>query len=358
MKNSLKEYILNLHAKRIKKGRVKYWRDLFTKRNSKLQNKDTKLLPQELDIIQKFYSKYNLTINPVFHQFYKYCKGTISPEYIPDDLYYTYIDPFFNDWVLAKYLDNKTFYHQLFPTIPQPKTVVYRQNLYWFNSDQEIITEEIAIKTILRYHECFLKQATDSEGGKNIYVITSKDSIQKVNAILKKISGDIIVQEGLKQSSILSKLNSSSVNTLRLLTLLRLDGSVKLCSTSLRMGINGAKVDNASSGGITVGVQKDGTLNSYAYSADGIRYDSHPTSNVKFNSVIIPNFSEVVEIVKREAKKHPHFRLISWDIALDQDNQPVLIEANLKYGELEFHQLNNGPIFGDDTKTILDEVFL
>lgn len=38
-------------------------------------------------------------------------------------------------------------------------------------------------------------------------------------------------------------------------------------------------------------------------------------------------------------------------------NEPVLIEANLRYGELDFHQLNNGPVFGKDTKKILDEVF-
>ena len=27
------------------------------------------------------------------------------------------------------------------------------------------------------------------------------------------------------------------------------------------------------------------------------------------------------------------------------------------YGELDFHQINNGPIFGEDTEKILKEVF-
>jgi hypothetical protein len=48
---------------------------------------------------------------------------------------------------------------------------------------------------------------------------------------------------------------------------------------------------------------------------------------------------------------------VSWDIAFDEQENPVLIEANLKDGELDFHQLNNGPLFGDDTEKILDEVF-
>lgn len=53
----------------------------------------------------------------------------------------------------------------------------------------------------------------------------------------------------------------------------------------------------------------------------------------------------------------PLFRLISWDIAIDENDSPVLIEANLFVGELEFHQLNNGPIFGEETEDILKEVF-
>ena len=35
---------------------------------------------------------------------------------------------------------------------------------------------------------------------------------------------------------------------------------------------------------------------------------------------------------------------------------PTLIEANLCNGELDFHQLNNGPLFGEDTERILKEV--
>ena len=123
------------------------------------------------------------------------------------------------------------------------------------------------------------------------------------------------------------------------------------------MGINGAKVDNASSGGITIGVKSDGSLNSKAFAADGKSYDSHPTSNVKFDTVTIPKYERILDLIKLEAQRFPHFRLISWDIAIDSDENPVLIEANFKYGELEFHQLNNGPIFGDETEEILSEIF-
>ena len=71
------------------------------------------------------------------------------------------------------------------------------------------------------------------------------------------------------------------------------------------------------------------------------------------------NKQQIAEIdaVYKRFKKIKHFRLVSWDIAFDRKDQPLLLEANLHYGELDFHQLNNGPIFGDDTIKILEEVF-
>ena len=50
-------------------------------------------------------------------------------------------------------------------------------------------------------------------------------------------------------------------------------------------------------------------------------------------------------------------RLISWDLAIDENAQPLLIEGNLTFGELDFHQMCNGPIFGDLTEEVLKDVF-
>lgn len=155
----------------------------------------------------------------------------------------------------------------------------------------------------------------------------------------------------------MSKLNESSVNTIRLLSFLDKNGKVKIYSSVVRMGVNNSKVDNASSGGITCGIEEDGRLKPIAYSANGQKFDEHPNTHMKFNSIVIPNYSKLEELVQRLHIKLPHFRLLSWDFAVDVENDPILIEVNLRYGELDFHQLNNGPVFGNDTKKILDEVF-
>ena len=53
----------------------------------------------------------------------------------------------------------------------------------------------------------------------------------------------------------------------------------------------------------------------------------------------------------------PFTKLCSWDIAIRKDGIPVLIEANMTFGEIDFHQMCNGPILGDLTEDILNEVF-
>lgn len=49
-------------------------------------------------------------------------------------------------------------------------------------------------------------------------------------------------------------------------------------------------------------------------------------------------------------------RLTSWDLSVDVEGNPVLIEVNLAYGGLFFHQITNGPVFGDLTEDIINEV--
>ena len=52
-----------------------------------------------------------------------------------------------------------------------------------------------------------------------------------------------------------------------------------------------------------------------------------------------------------------HMRLVSWDIAIDDGGEAVLIECNLTLGSCDNVQAVNGPYFGSFTRRILDEVY-
>ena len=171
-----------------------------------------------------------------------------------------------------------------------------------------------------------------------------------------QMADNVVCQEVIKQHESLERLNSSSINTVRIMTLL-FKNRVNVLSSVLRMGVNGSRTDNASSGGIVCGIKSDGLLKNYAYDTSARKYKTHP-QGADFGCFRVPNYNDCVDMAVNLAKRFSSIsRLISWDIAIDAAGQPSLIEANFSGGELDFHQLCNGPIFGDLTEEVLNNVF-
>ncbi len=310
--------------------------------------------------IESFWGRY-ARFDKIFHAFYTDATGIFRADYIPDSLWYSTIDTYYNPEEKARELDDKSLYSRIFPSneVSHPENILTKVNGYWISSNNNIISEEEAIDRIFEEDEVFIKISVTSCGGHGVeYFNTKEKSVQDLRNVLIGMGNNIVVQKGIKQSPILAKLNTSSVNTLRIVSFIKKSGEIKIYSSILRMGINGAKVDNASSGGITVGIKEDGQLKEDAYTANGIKYPHHhPDTGVVFSSITIPNFEEIKKLILKLHTYLPQFRLLSWDIALDENNIPLLVEVNMASGELDFHQLNNGPIFGEDTVEVLEEVF-
>ena len=170
-----------------------------------------------------------------------------------------------------------------------------------------------------------------------------------IEDLLKKCD-NAVIQDLIEQHPTLSAIHPDSVNSIRIMTMTTGD-QVNELSSVLRMGVGKSQVDNVSSGGIAVGINENGVLKGKAFSGDGKCFEKHP-DGVLFNGVVIPAFQECIEICKVTAPRFARFsRLISWDFSVGVDNKPLLIEANLRWGELDFHQMCNGPIFKDEATT-------
>lgn len=136
---------------------------------SKSRTSKVILSDSELESINKFYSPY-IKVRPYAHAFYKEKTGLFAENYIPDSIHIAYIDPFYNDWTLAKYIDNKCYYPRLFAGFNLPHMIAYRLNDYWFDADGNIISESDVVKSVLdNRFKCFVKKATNSYGGKGVY---------------------------------------------------------------------------------------------------------------------------------------------------------------------------------------------
>ncbi len=291
-------------------------------------------------------------VNLTSHNFYLEKTGKFCVNYLPEDLHYGYIDPFYNNWRESVIIDNKCNYPQLFKDIRQPENFAMRNNSIWFGIDGQPATLQEVEKQLASEPEIVVKMAIGSCGGKGVFFVKGSELSQ----VIGQIRDDILVQKPLAQHERLSAVNPSSINTIRMISLLSQSGT-KVYSTVLRIGIAGSRVDNASSGGITCGITEDGRLKKYAYKVTGERFEAHPDTGLVFENYEIPGYQKCLEAVSRLSVQIPHFRLVSWDFSIDQSGEPVLIEANLHYGQLDFHQLNNGPLFGEDTPKILEEVF-
>lgn len=311
--------------------------------------------------ILNFWSGINISTD--WHYLYSSVNGQKDPKYVPEDLFYHTIEPKLNRYEFSSSYSDKNAYHMIFPDIRQPVTVIKNINGYYYNVNNEMI-DQVQVQTILSKlsGEYFIKPSLESGGGKNVQKIQISYgqifqnerpvSLAELESVFRK---DFLIQEKLEQSIFLSQFHPDSLNTIRLTTL-RNENNHILLSAVVRFGQGGKALDNQRSGGVSCGISDDGILNRFAVDMNGNVFFEHPSSRVKFEGLNIPNFEYTKAFVKNLHTKLAYFKMVSWDIALDPDNKPVLIEINLKGQGINLHQYNNGPIFGDLTNSIIKSI--
>ncbi len=302
-----------------------------------------------------YWQSYTTRFDQNWQHFYSMHTGLQDPRFIPDDLYFTTIDRYLNRRDLARGLKDKNYTPLLFPEIQQPKAVLRKMNGEWMGEFYGLLTEEEAIKRAREYGQLILKPTIISGGGDGIQFWKSEDGVEELERLLQIMGRDLVVQELIEQHENLNRMHDASINTVRVMSFVN-QGSVYILSSVLRMGIDGNRVDNAHAGGICAGILPDGRLKPQAFSKGGTRYAAHP-QGARFEDCVIPKFPEILERVKMMHSKLAHFRLMSWDVAIGKDETPILVEANLYNGAIDILQLNNGPLFGDLTERVLEEVF-
>lgn len=286
----------------------------------------------------------------------KYLKeGSRLIDYIPDDFYYCYADTYFTNYHKSIIIDDKNLYDLYFKDVNRPRSVIRKISGVLMDSEYKIIESKQAVDLCMLHDSVVFKKSIDSDGGHGVKFIDISSSAQHCLRALIENEDNFIVQTIVKQHHVLADFNPQSVNTIRIMTL-HFKGEIVVLSSVLRIGRNGSRIDNASSGGLVCVINPDGSLRSEAFDSFANIYHKHPQGK-DFKGVIIPSFNECVELAKQLAPRFISYtRLISWDFSVDNYGAPILIEANLTGGQVDFHQLCNGPIWGDLTNEIMIEI--
>jgi hypothetical protein len=299
-----------------------------------------------------------------WHRAYIATSGISDIRYVPEDLFYQEIEQKLNRLDLARAYQDKNNYDRIFSGYNMPRTVLRNMNGKFYDEHYNHLhySEALGLIKQKRFNQkLVLKPSIESGGGRHIVILDSIDPQSNaqdiIDTTLSKLGKDYIVQEYVSQCSFLRELHESSLNTLRIMTL-RLGKEIHVLSGIVRMGNLGSNVDNATAGGLTCGFNKKGLLNPFATEHYAFqKHEKHPYSGFVFEGAKIPNMDEIIRFVQELHQRLLYFDIVSWDIAIDESENPVLIEVNLKMQDINFHQRNNGPLFGDKTESVMELVF-
>jgi hypothetical protein len=288
-----------------------------------------------------------------------------SPDYVPESIYYTQIEPILNNPLLQLAYADKNIYDLIFPQDVFPTTIFRNINGVFCTrkySPLIIKTNEDLQRVILQHSALVVKPAIESGGGENVYLFINQGNVMIDNTgkvlnlifLQTHLKQNYIVQEVLSQHPDLHKFNHTSINTIRILTWFSpITGNFEILQCIFRVGAQGQFVDNSRSGGFAIGVKSDGLLNEFATN----KYGEHFTL-VNGISLLqphkIPLFDEIKKKAKEISSKYVHFRLLGLDIAVDKNQAIRCLEININGNEVNFFQFNNGPLFGEYTNEVID----
>lgn len=217
----------------------------------------------------------------------------------------------FNNKDFFKYFDNKYEFNKIFDKYLKREWMVLDNNyedFVKFCSNKK----EITVKPI------------DGCGGVGVDLIKLDKNKLKLtyNKLIK--NNQLLIEEKIIQNKSLSKLNKSSVNTLRIVTFY--DGKqTHILNSVLKIG-NGGVTDNFSSGSMYTFVEDGKILVPAIDNKDNI-FKIHPISKVKIVGYEIPNYDKAIELVNECAMIIKEVSYVGWDVAI-LDNDVCLIEGN------------------------------
>lgn len=176
-------------------------------------------------------------------------------------------------------------------------------------------------------HDLLFVKPVDAFSGKGIEKIPLREN-SDVQAIYQSLLDhkQYVVEECLKQHPGMNELNPTSINTLRITSLIK-DGTVHIMYVLLRTSDGTKSIDNIGSGGFYAPVGEDGILYKPGFTEQDGLHEYHPLTHTRFVGFRVPMYDEAVALVKQAATLTPTLRYCGWDVAIS-DHGPVLIEGN------------------------------
>ena len=349
--------LTNFYEASQKKITIYYLEKFFEKKIKK----SMKLCPmkpltkgQEADIKAYFKKHFNRDIPTYWHQYLYSRNGIYSEKYIPTSIYSSSIIYNLNNYQFSLAYVDKGFYDTLFPDVNRPQTFVKNVNGLYYD-DKNAISKEEAIDRCSNLKGAVIKPTLLGTWGQGVKLFHTENGFvpemnMSVSDLFSHYKSSFIVQSKLEQHPDLARLNPTSVNTIRVLSYRR-ENDVVILYTVIRIGRLGKVVDNETSGGIKADIDlQTGRIKGSAFGSPTEPNMPQTDSGAILDNYQIPSYPQILDFVKSLHLRLPYFRLIGWDISVDTNGNPVMVEWNRS---AELSQVAHGPAFGEYTEEIL-----
>ena len=230
---------------------------------------------------------------------------------------------------LIKHFDKETFLH------PDGKSYLYKKYADFVKRDwilADTNTDESVISDFFAKHSRVLIKPMSSEQGRGIYVANGNDKKELVSVTKSYKKSPILLEEVCTNCEELNHINSSSLNTLRVFTVVNKDGDIIIPSVCLRCGCGNTVVDNWGAGGVAYPVDVEtGIVYAPGVDKKGHKHIYHPGTDIVMPGFKIPRFNEACELARQAIRKDLKVVYAGHDIAVLPDRLEI-IEINFPGG--------------------------
>ena len=200
----------------------------------------------------------------------------------------------------------------------------------WLYSAENSIDE---IMMFIGKHKAVMVKPTDGCEGIGVFKLDGDDKNGVQNLLNDvKLGKRYMIEELIIQHEDMARLNPSSVNTIRIETVVDSNGEPHVTNTIVIMGAGDACVNNTHHGGIMCHINPaSGIIDSFAHDPQGQCLFRHPINEIVLPGYQIPRWDGILDFAKRLALVEPSCRYIGWDIVITPDGYDI-IEGNVRPG--------------------------
>lgn len=310
-----------------------------------------------------YWREYDRDLSPLA---YRVFSRYIGPDIhiLPLEICVNVIEPVLTPPQYRGFYRNKNSLNLLMPEGTTSKSIIRKMVGFYYNHEyQPINMNEVTLLELLTPYEKVLFKPAMEDSGRGIQLFQRKGSYL-VNSLGEKLTvsylnqfpyDDFQIQEYIEQSDFTADFNATSVNSFRIMTYRSVsNGELHVPNILFKVGGKGNYVDNIHGGGVICGVDKNGKLMNYAVNTLGDRFDYSGKNNLKENEYYVPKYDRLLTFAKEVANRIPHHHLLALDIALNRNDDPVLIEVNSEAFSGWLFQFTIGSVFGDFTDEVIN----